>query len=221
MHYSKQKFESFLANSRSILNISFNTSSIKEAIGNFGYSDERLEEGKRLYDDLVKTAKLQEEKEEEKKLCFERKASFQSKVSSEYMKYLKIARIVFNKNEEAYLALSLKGQRERTYDKWYHQVSVFCNNLLANSEYILQMKTFGVTKDNIENLKAELYELQRYNEECMRITASVRRIVKEKKNKMIKWQEWMSDYIKIVRIAIQGISFDNKKRLNKLLSHGE
>ncbi|NPA36127.1 MAG: hypothetical protein GXO47_04680 [Chlorobi bacterium] len=221
MHYSKQKFEDFIVNSRTILNISTRTSGIKEAVGNFGYTEERLAEGQRLYDELVEIAKLQEQKEEEKKVCFDRKAAFQAKVSADYMKYLKIARIVFNKDDEAFLSLALKGQRERTYDKWYHQVSVFCNNLLANPEYIAKMKMFGVKKSNIEDLRDELYALQRYMEECTRISATVRRLVKDKKYRMIKWQEWLSNYIKIVRIALQGVSVENKKRLNQLLSHGE
>ncbi len=221
MHYSKQKFESFLINSRSILNISFNTSSIKEAIGDFGYTDERLEEGKRLYDDLVEIAKLQEKKEEEKKLCFERKASFQAKVSSEYMKYLKIARIVFNKDEEAYLALALKGQRERTYDKWYHQVSMFVNNILANEEYLKKMNSFGIKKNDIKKLRKDIDGIQRISEECTRLSARVSSIVKEKKIKMLKWQEWLSDFIKIVRIAIQDTPSANKQWLKQLLTKGE
>ena len=221
MHYSKQKFESFLVNSRSILNISFNTRSIKEAIGDFGYTDERLEEGKRLYDDLVETAELQETKEEEKKLCFERKALFQAKLSSEYMKYLKIARIVFNKNEEAYLALALKGQRERTYDKWYHQVSVFCNNLLANEEYLRKMNSFGIKKNDIKKIKNDLEGIQHISDECTRLSAKVSSLIKDKKIRTIKWQKWLSDFIKIVRIAVQDASPANKQWLKQLLSQGE
>jgi hypothetical protein len=221
MHYSKQKFEDFIINSRSILNISTRTKSIREAVGNFGYTEERLAEGQRLYDELVEIARLQEEKEEEKKICFDRKSSFQAKVSNEYMKYLKIARIVFNRDDEAFMSLSLKGQRERTYDKWYHQVSVFCNNLLANSGYISKMNTFGVKKNDIEKLRDDLSELQRFVEECTRISASVKKLVKDKKTSMIKWQEWLSNYIKIVRIALQGVSAENRNSLNRLLSQGD
>ena len=221
MHYSKQKFEDFIVNSRFVLNISTEAKGIKEAIGNFGYTEERLAEGRQLYDALVGIAKLQEEKEEERKLCFESKSAIQSKVSADYMKYLKIARIVFNKDEEAFLSLALKGQRERTYDKWYHQVLVFANNLLANDEYLKKMNSFGIKKNDIKKLKEDLEEIQGISEECTRLSARVSGLVKEKKIRMIRWQEWLSDFIKIVRIAIQDTTSANKEWLKQLLSQGE
>ena len=220
MHYSKQKFESFITNSRTILNISSKANNIKDAIGDYGYTDERLAQGYRLYDELVEVAKEQEDKEQEKKECFDKKAAAQAKIASEYMKYLKIARIVFNKDDEAYLALSLKGPRERVYNKWYHQVTVFCNNLLANEEYLNKMGAFGVSKRDIKKLKEDLEQIQQISDECTRLTAKVRSLVKEKKIRMIRWQEWLSDYIKIVRIAIQDTPSANKKWLKQLLSQG-
>lgn len=222
MHYSKQKFDNFITNSRTILNISAKANnSLKQAIGNYGYTDDRLAQGTLLYDELVETAQKQMKKEEEKKRCFDKKANFQTILATENMKFLKIARIVFNKDEEAYSILKLKGARERTYNKWYYQVSVFCNNLLANPEYLEKMSSFGVNKDAIEKLKSDLEDLQRLTEECAKVTASVRKLVKEKRIRIVKWQEWLSDYIKIVRIAVQGSSAENSDWLKQLLSHGE
>lgn len=221
MHYSKQKFDSFITNSRSILNISSKVNSLKEAIGNYGYTDDRLAQGARLYEELVEIAQLQEKKELAKKRCFDEKAKFQAGLAAENMKFLKIARIVFNKDEEAYSVLMLKGARERTYNKWYYQVSVFCNNLLANHDYLEKMSAFGVNKKSVEKLKSDLEELQSLTEECSRITANVRKLVKEKRIRTVRWQEWLSDYIKIVRIAVQGSSAENSDWLKQLLSQGE
>jgi hypothetical protein len=220
MHYSKQKFEDFIINSRSILDVSIKAKGLREAVGNFGYTEERISEGKQLYEDLVEITKLQEKKEEERKACFERKAVMQANVSADYMKYLKIARIVFNKDNEAFLSLALKGQRERTYDKWYHQVSVFCNNLLANEQYLKKISSFGIKEKNIQNLKEDLDGIQTISDECTRLSARVSSLVKEKKFRIVRWQKWLSDFIKIVRIAIQDTSPENKKWLNQLLSQG-
>ena len=222
MHYSKQKFDNFITNSRTILNISAKANeSLREAIGNYGYTDDRLAQGKQLYDELVEVAQQQMKKEEEKKRCFDEKATFQNKLAAENMKFLKIARIVFNKDEEAYSVLKLKGARERTYNKWYYQVSVFCNNLLANPEYLDKMSSFGVNKNAVKKLKSDLEDLQTLTEECSRVTASVRKIVKEKRIRTVRWQDWLSDYIKIVRIAVQGSSVENSDWLKQLLSQGE
>ncbi len=222
MHYSKQKFDSFITNSRSILNISAEANnSLREVIGNYGYTDDRLAQGAQLYDELVEIAQQQIKKEEVKRHCFDEKAKFQTRLAAENMKFLKIARIVFNKDEEAFSVLKLKGARERTYKKWYYQVSVFCNNLLANPEYLEKMSSFGVNKNAVEILKSDLDELQGLTEECTRITASVGRLVKEKRIRMVRWQEWLSDYLKIVRIAVQGSSAENSDWLKQLLSQGE
>ena len=221
MHYSKQKFEDFLNNSRSILDLCTRDEELRQAVANFGYDEERLSEGRQLFDELVRVAELQEATDEERRLCFERKSAFQTELSADYMKYLKIARIVFNKNEEAYLSLALKGQRARTYEKWYHQVSVFANNLLANKEYLGKMSSFGIKEKNIKILKQNLDKIQRMSEECTRLSARVSSVVKDKKTRMIKWQGWLSDFVKIVRIAIEDTRPEDKKRLKQLLTQGE
>ncbi len=221
MHYSKQTFENFITNSRMILDISSKAKSLKEAIGGYGYTEDKLAQGNRLYDELVEIAQLQEKKEKEKKQCFDKKTEFQARLAVENMKFLKIARIVFNKDDEAYTVLMLKGARERTYNKWYYQVSVFCNNLLANSEYLDKMSSFGIGKENVKKLKADLEELQSLTEECTRVTANVRKLVKEKRIRTVRWQEWLSDYMKIVRIAVQGSTAENNDWLKQLLSQGE
>ena len=221
MHYSKQTFNSFITNSRTILNISSETNSLKEAISGYGYTAERLAQGYRLYDELVEIALQQEKKEEEKKRCFDEKAVYQSKLAAENMKFLKIARIVFNKDDEANAVLMLKGARERIYNKWHYQASVFCNNLLANSDYLEKMSSFGVNKKDVEKLKINLEGLQRLTEKCSRVTANVRKLVKEKRIRTVSWQEWLSDYIKIVRIAVQGSPAENNDWLKQLLSQGE
>ena len=220
MHYTKFKFESFVTRSRNVLKVGNTTSHLKEAVKEFGYNDERISEGYKLYDSLVDIAFKQAKHEVDKKKRFGEKAKHHTQVAIDYMKYLKIARIVFDKDEEAIVALMLKGGRERTYEKWYYQVSVFCNNLLATPAFIERMKEFGVNRSSLKKLKADLDQLQQLSEECTRLTAELRKLVREKKQRTIIWQEWLSDYIKIIRIAVQGTSLEQHGWLKRLLMHG-
>lgn len=221
MHYTKFKLNEFVINSQRILNVTQQNSHVKQAVDQYGYAEERIAEGRRLYEALNATMDRQQQIMGSKVACMTEKADKHDKVARLYMKYLKIARIVFEADEEAQVALILKGPRERVYEKWFYQVSAFCNNLMATPDFVKRMHVFGLDLKDVEGLKEELNQLQLLSDKGMRMIAEVRKVVKERKQKTIAWQRWLSDYVKIVRIAVQDSDQVSQGWIRQLLSKGE
>lgn len=221
MHYTKFKLNEFVIKSQRILNVTQQNSHVKEAVDRYGYAEERIAEGRRLYNALSETMDRQQRIVGSKVACMADKADRHEQVARLYMKYLKIGRIVFESDEEAQVALILKGPRERVYEKWFYQVSAFCNNLIATPDFVNQMHVFGLDLRDIEGLKEELDQLQLLSDKGMRMIAEVRKVVKERKQKTIAWQQWLSDYVKIVRIAVQDSDHISQGWIRQLLSNGE
>ncbi len=221
MHYTRFKLNEFVIKSQRILKVTQQNSHVKAAVDQYGYAEERIAEGQYLYDALSDAMERQLRIEGSKVACVAEKSARQELVARLYMKYLKIARIVFEADEEAQVALVLKGPRERVYEKWFYQVSIFCNNLLATPDFVTQMNVFGVEMKHVEVLKEELSQLQLLSEKCTRLVAEVRKVVNERQRKTILWQAWLSDYIKIVRIAVQDSDQVNQEWIRQLLSKGE
>lgn len=221
MHYTKYTFTQFVERSHRILYLTQENSHIKERLHKYGYSDNRLEEGGKYHEALNAIHRKLHNAGCDKMECVRQKNIQQRRVSRVYMKYLKLARIVFDQDQEAEVALVLKGQRERVYEKWIHQVRLFCNNILKIPRLTDQMNELGVTRADLLELKTELDKLQELSDSCRRLKAEYRKIVAEKNVRVRKWQDWLSDYVKVVRIATQDSPEVSQRWINRILSKGE
>lgn len=212
MHFTKLSKSQYLFQVKALFVNSISDKQIRDAVCDFGYTESRLAEGKRLYDELGSIESEHLIKMGEKVALYSKKNERLKEVGKLYMKYLKIARIAFSTNIEAREALLLDGVRERTYKKWVFQVSVFCNNLLDNAEYWPNLEQYGVTKGHVQHLKTDLLELMDLADKGAKVTGLVKMLTQKKKKQTQKVQNWVSDYIKIARIALE----DAPQSLEKL-----
>jgi hypothetical protein len=181
----------------------------------YGYNQEKMGEGKKLYDALDSLEREYLRAIDIKAAINFQKQKLQRQVNKSYMKYLKIARIAFDNNIEVRESLMLEGVRERTFEKWKHQVAVFCNNLLINKEYWPPIEAYGISMNLIQQLKEQLEELNVISDQVIKLTGQVKLVTEKKRKQTILVQNWVSDYIKIARIALE----DEPQNLEKLGIH--
>ncbi len=212
MHYTKFTRKDYLYKLDEITAYSIRETEIRNAVSSYGYSQSKLNEGRRLWENLKVLYLEAQEKSTLKRNCHAEKKKKQKDVHKIYMRFLKLARIAFVDNIEAQESLLLTGVRARTYDKWFMQVSVFVNNLKSSSEYMDAMVKYGVTMKNITDLKGHLNDLNDLSDRCVRITAVVRMLNDKVKKETVKVQHWVSSYLKVARIALE----DNPEVLSLL-----
>ncbi len=202
MHYTKSNKEDFIFRSKEILKTSVSFDVIRDAVRNYGYDAVRLAEGEGLSNSLMSSYKEAEKVSVKKKRLFSEKKRKQDEIHKVYMKYLKLARIAFVNDVEAQEVLVLNGVRSRVYEKWVQQVSVFVVIMLDSPRYIDQMSVFGIVKNDIVELRNELKRLEDLNRECHKVTALLKKLNKEVKDKILQVQGWLSRYLKVARIAM-------------------
>ncbi|MCW3787038.1 hypothetical protein [Plebeiibacterium sediminum] len=212
MHYTKFTRKDFLYKLDEITAYSIREAEIRNAVSSYGYNQSRLNEGRRLWENLRLLYIEAQDKAKLKRSCHAEKKSMQKEIHKNYMKYLKLARIAFVDNIEAQESLMLLGVRARTYDKWFVQVSVFVNNLKSNSLYLKSMAEFGIKEKDLNGLKKQLVELNELSDKCVRVTAVVRMLNDKVKKETIEVQQWVSSYLKVARIALE----DNPEVLSLL-----
>lgn len=212
IHFTKQTKNDYLLSLASLFGVSSSDEAIRNAVSVYGYDARRLTQGNDLYRDLNALENEHIQVGGEKTLLVSRKQLMQKAVSKEYMKFLKIARIAFAENEYATDLLMLEGIRERIFNKWFSQVMVFVNNLLNHPELMSAMGEYGVKNIHIEKLKAEVENLSDLIQQCNKIANKHKQLTQKKQKQTIKVQAWVSDYIKIARIALE----DQPQHLEKM-----
>ncbi len=203
MHYTKFTRKDFLYKLDEITAYSIREAEIRNAVRGYGYNQTRLNEGRRLWENLRLLYIEAQEKARLKRDCHAEKKLKQKEIHKIYMKYLKLARIAFVDDIEAQESLMLLGVRSRTYDKWFVQVSVFVNNLTSSTLYLNSMAEFGIKQKDLEALKKQLVELNELSDKCVRVTAVVRMLNDKVKKETIEVQQWVSSYLKVARIALE------------------
>ncbi len=203
MHYTKFTRKDFLYKLDEITAYSIREAEIRNAVSSYGYNQSRLNEGRRLWENLRLLYIEAQEKAKLKRDCHAEKKLKQKEIHKKYMKYLKLARIAFVDNIEAQESLMLLGVRARTYDKWFVQVSVFVNNLTSSTMYLNSMAEFGIKQNDLDALKKQLVELNELSDKCVRVTAVVRMLNDKVKKETIEVQQWVSSYLKVARIALE------------------
>ncbi|MFT3738952.1 MAG: hypothetical protein QM786_09345 [Breznakibacter sp.] len=203
MHFTKFSKIDYISRLDHLFSESFKDDKIKLAVFKFGYTEQRLEEGRVLFNELNRLVQEHSLAMKNKADINHQKQQLYRYVNKQYMKYLKIARIAFDSHIEAHDSLMLDGVREKTFGKWFAQVSVFCNNLLAIKSYWPYLESYGIKVSQIEELKRQLSQLELLSEKAIQMSGNVKMLTVKKNEQTLNVQSWISDYIKIARIALE------------------
>lgn len=204
MHYTKYSINSFIHQAGILVKNSQEVGVVREAVMQYGYDERRLKSGEQVFLKLKDLSYKQHKAKASKVELYRRKHELQLHVHKVYMKYLKIARIAFSEDLKARSVLLLDGGRARTYKDWYYQVSVFCSIMQKNDDgYLEVMAGFGIESEQIEELRVQLKSLGKLNDECIKSAGELRKLTADKKKLVVEMQSYVSDFLKIARIALE------------------
>jgi len=203
MHYTKNSITNYQSGIELLLHNSLHQHSIKSAVTKFGYSEAQLNHINDLNKELTNVVHEVEQAKNEKRIVYRDKNDLLLKIKKQYMRYLKLTRIVLGEDPKASEALLLNGTRARTYKELLFQISAFVSNLMNNSSWLNALAVYNIKSDDIEQLNNRLAELSHLSDKCLEAEGEVRRLTTLKKKKLVTIQGYVSDYVKVVRIAFE------------------
>ncbi len=203
MHYTKNSISNYQSGVELLFRKSIHQEGVKNTVVNYGYDEKQLQ---RIYDlnkELSQVVTATEQAKVNKALLFNRKNELLKSVKRIYMRYLKLARIALVDDVKAEQALMLSGARFRTNKELLFQINVFTSNLLNSDEWLAQLRVYNISLENLTSLNEQLKELARLTEICIEAQGEVKKYTVLKKKKLIEVQGYVSDYLKVVRIALE------------------
>lgn len=214
MHYSKLPFENFVNKVDEVLGQSLSDQGLVSSMSSFGYGLKEMEQGREHLEEVRQIDQEQEAAQERRKELNKERVQLQKDLQKRYMRIVKLGRIVFDENEMARKALGLDGPREKHFDDWYRQVYMFCKNLIAENNWLNSLKGYGVKKQDLDNILMDLEKLEELNTRFEHAKEISKEMTRKKRKKLLILQDWLSDYLKIARLALE----EKPQLLNKLLN---
>ena len=169
----------------------------------FGYDEAKLNVGKRLYEEAQALVNQQKVEYGEQYQATQVLHQAKEKADKVYTRTLKIARIALRGNVQAHTALILGGPRKRSLAGWLAQAQAFYANLRADADLIAQMANFGYDQAKLEAEQALVLAVLQADQTQQKEMGEARQATKLRDAKLDEMDEWMLDFITIVRVALE------------------
>ena len=198
-----KKIGKLLMNSNTAISNAISDSRVNKAISLYGYTAERLQEGKLLHDNAQALSTRQVQKYGDKIGASQAMTVARQKVSAAYVPHVKIARIAMKNNKGAFQALELNGKRKRANAARLSQAKTFYTNAIANESYKTALANYGITEDKLEAALNLIKEAENARANYLKEKGEVQNATAKRNLAIEALDEWMSDFIAIARIALK------------------
>lgn len=185
---------------------------IMSALEPFGYDESALNAGKALLDN---TQQLHQQQLKEYGDQYSATEEFKTKKKSsatEYMRFIKIARVALKNEHAAYQKLGLSGNRKDSLTGWLAQADQFYTNALTDASVLTKLARFGVTADKLNSGKQLIDETRAASVNKTKETGEAQQSTLTRDNALDELAAWRSDFFAIAAIALE----DKPQLLEKL-----
>lgn len=177
---------------------------IKTALAVYGYSKAKLTEGKVLYEDALTKQIKQKQEYGDQYQATDTLDNVKIEANATYMRHVKIARIALNGQRGTWQALDINGRRKKTYSGWVSQATVFYTNALADKAVSTTLSGFDITTKALTDGLAAIKEVETKLAAQLKEKGEAQDATQIRDDAFESLQDWMSDFITIIRIALEG-----------------
>ncbi len=176
--------------------------SISTALKAFGYTQTRLQTGRRLYQTLQSAQLAQKAAYGEQITATAALNTAWDNARNAYMPLLQIARIAFKGDVATAAELGLKGDRAKSLHRWLAQANQFYAAALNSDITLSGLHTFGITPAKLRTAHKTLQATEAANLAQEQAKATAQRATQVRNKAVTELRSWLSDFVAIAKIAI-------------------
>ncbi|MEL6899991.1 MAG: hypothetical protein AAFP07_03495 [Cyanobacteria bacterium J06606_4] len=198
-----RSIDTFLSDAQLAIDNSLNNPQILAAVKDFGYSTERLNQGKALYNALA-AAQLEKSSESGEQISASEAVQAQWDIAKKsYMRLVKVARVALKKEGGAISQLALSGKRKESLSGWLSQANQFYQNALSSPAILKALKEFGITDKKLKAGLKEVEAVEAANLAQEKEKGEAQAATQKRDAALDAMQDWLSDYLAIAKVALE------------------
>jgi len=198
-----KKIDELIVKAGVAINNSLQNAELQPMLAEYGYTPEKLAEGKTLLEKTVTLTVAHKKEYGDQYQATDELGEKSEKAYRPYMRFVKIARIAFAGEPGAWTALGLAGERKESYSGLQAQFNQFYANLLSNEEWLAKMAVYGVTTEKLTAGQALVNEVEEAMNRQKTEMGEAQEATRLRDEAADALQEWYSDFIAIARIALE------------------
>jgi hypothetical protein len=176
---------------------------ILAALSDFGYTPERLQQGKTLYTTALTAQTAQQLEAGEQRSATAELEANRAIANTTYIRLVKIARVAFKRDAGIATQLGLGGERKRSLAGWLAQANQFYTNALTTPAALKSFSEFGITADKLRTGLQELRAVEASNLTQEKEKGDAQAATEHRDQALDALQDWLSDYLAIAKVALE------------------
>jgi hypothetical protein len=169
----------------------------------YGYTEGKLREGLELVEEVGRLHHEQEKARAMKKDATRKKDALGREAEKTLSRFVKIARIVFEKEPGILLQLATPGKRRRYFSVWLEKGKIFYMSVLSLEGVVEGFRDYGVMREELEAGRDRLLELENQVSLQYSCDGDMQVASEEKMKVFYRLKRWWGEYRKISRIALK------------------
>ncbi|MDR1895230.1 MAG: hypothetical protein LBR10_00375 [Prevotellaceae bacterium] len=179
-----------------------NNPEIQDKLRAFGYTPERIAEGKELLDKTSQLMTVQVEEYSDQYLATGELGKLWTAAYSSYMITLKVLRVAFNGQPELLQRFNATGKRNKSLSGWLRDAGILYNNLLKSPESLSVIAGFGYSVERLQQESQAVDEVENLHIKQLSEKSAAQQATLERDKAFDELCKWYGDFRAIARIAL-------------------
>lgn len=187
-------------------------SSMQETLSQFGYDEQRLEQGRQLYTSAADLQRRQQAEYGQQYAATDTVNAAWETADAEYTRLVKIARVALKNQPGLWTTLDLVGPRKPSLSGWLLQARQFYENALAQPIILAALSSYGITAARLQAGRVQVAAVETANVEQNRERGEAQEATFKRDAALDEMDAWYSDFLSIARVVLN----DTPQQLEKL-----
>lgn len=199
----RESIDTYLDRARIAIDNALANETLLNALSEWGYTSERLQIGKTLYEAAAAAQRQQTQEYGEQIGATATLERSREAARKTYNRLIKVARAVLDDNPGALQELGLTGRRKQSLSGWLAQAEQFYRNALNNTTLLTTLGDYGITAAKLEAGLAEIQTVR--NNKLIQETekGEAQNATKVRDAAFEDLDTWLSRYLEIATAALE------------------
>lgn len=179
-----------------------NVALIKSELAEFGYDENKIAEGRALYQEAQRLFDQNKAETEEEKQAYAKFQTAYTELGKTYTKHRKSAKVALMTQQEAWTKFRLATAESDAYLQWVDDVKTFYTQVRDSQEHRAILEQFKITSDDAQTALTQIAELQNLRTIYEKERGESQDATQNKNKAFGEIAQWMKQFFAVAKIAL-------------------
>ena len=185
---------------------------IQAFIAPYGYTVQKLQEGKQLYEAAARIASAQVAASGAKAVKTQDLHTAERLAFDAYQSLATVARAVFKRDQARLVSLGLDGRMPRSMDGFLKSASTLFDNVAADPQIKSTLATYGYDEARLQSERAKVIAYETTNQQQEAAKGTAQQSTRDQQQAIKALKDWVAQFTKIAKVALK----EKKELLERL-----